>query len=335
MEKNEQVQMIQMPSAEELVEIGLNAACLAVQQAVKQPDGGLAGIMFSGREFENVFKPYCQLELSHARSRAEKERQSDNVDPSIAATCADASKVNGFMVRQCQKQDLVADVPTFMAGGYPISELPGSANGSVFCIWIGSDDIGSAEVTRAFSEFAKDHDVVGLRFVQDIPDSVHPSIAEAYADAKKVAQQQELNLVKYVIHSLSEGDATPDCKLGAFWSNEDGWGGLETATLFSTLERMDRFLPISAGSDSEWMLLEEARDQNRKLLHMEWKPSIEQRNDDGFEFLYVNGVYAGIICRVERAGQERWLSTNGREHSSKHDAKVYVETQQRQQSVGS
>lgn len=111
--------------------------------------------------------------------------------------------------------------------------------------------------------------MVGLRFVQDIPDSVHPSIAEAYADAKKVAQQQELNLVKYVIHSLSEGDATPDCKLGAFWSNEDGWGGLETATLFSTLERMDRFLPISAGSDSEWMLLEEARDQNRKLLHMD------------------------------------------------------------------
>ena len=36
--------------------------------------------------------------------------------------------------------------------------------------------------------------------------------------------------------------------------------------------------------------------ETRKLFNIEWKPSIEQRNDDMFEFLYLNGNYVGILC---------------------------------------
>ncbi|WP_199227652.1 hypothetical protein [Acidovorax sp. HMWF018] len=66
--------------------------------------------------------------------------------------------------------------------------------------------------------------------------------------------------VQYVIHSLSESDVDLDGAVGAFWSNEDGWGSLQSATLFSTKERMSLNLPMSAKLDAEWMLAEEARD---------------------------------------------------------------------------
>lgn len=65
---------------------------------------------------------------------------------------------------------------------------------------------------------------------------------------------------RYVIHSKSEGEADIDGKVGAFWSNEDGWGHFMTATRFTTKERMSSCLPISAKGDSEWMLVEEAID---------------------------------------------------------------------------
>lgn len=85
------------------------------------------------------------------------------------------------------------------------------------------------------------------------------------SEQRKMQQEQELNLVKYVIHSRSEGQTDLDGDVGAFWSNKDGWGSLETADRFTTHERMDRFLPISSGGDSEWMLYEEALDLTRKL----------------------------------------------------------------------
>lgn len=66
--------------------------------------------------------------------------------------------------------------------------------------------------------------------------------------------------VQYVIRSLSEGNSDLGGAIGAFWSNEDGWGCLQAATLYSTHERINFHLPISAKQDAEWMLLEEAQD---------------------------------------------------------------------------
>lgn len=73
--------------------------------------------------------------------------------------------------------------------------------------------------------------------------------------------------VQYVIRSLSESDIELDGDAGAFWSNVDGWGSFQAATLFSTKERMSLNLPMSAKLDAEWMLEEEARDleANRNL----------------------------------------------------------------------
>lgn len=76
----------------------------------------------------------------------------------------------------------------------------------------------------------------------------------------KLSKPQENPQVRYVIRSLSEGDEELDGSNGAFWSNEDGWGHLQTATHFSTSERMTVHLPTSAKMDAEWMLLEEAND---------------------------------------------------------------------------
>ena len=73
--------------------------------------------------------------------------------------------------------------------------------------------------------------------------------------------------VQYVIRSMSESDIELDGDAGAFWSNVDGWGSFQAATLFSTKERMSFNLPMSAKLDAEWMLVEEARvlEANRKM----------------------------------------------------------------------
>ena len=72
------------PSADDLVNIALNAACLAVQTEVGQTDGGLAGIYFSGcyaTDFATLFKPYCESELRSAEER--DEEQTENPEPAI------------------------------------------------------------------------------------------------------------------------------------------------------------------------------------------------------------------------------------------------------------
>jgi hypothetical protein len=61
------------PSCDELVELALNSACAAVQNALGETDGGLAGIMFSGElgdKFREVFSKYCSAELDAARNRS-------------------------------------------------------------------------------------------------------------------------------------------------------------------------------------------------------------------------------------------------------------------------
>lgn len=76
-EVTEQKRMIfagRLPSVDDLVDLALNAACLAVQQAVGQTDGGLAGVMFSGSDFSDLFRPYCMAELDDAESRRSEER---------------------------------------------------------------------------------------------------------------------------------------------------------------------------------------------------------------------------------------------------------------------
>lgn len=85
-------------------------------------------------------------------------------------------------------------------------------------------------------------------------------IERADADAEAQTANQENPQVRYVIRSQSEGDEELDGSNGAFWSNEDGWGHLQTATHFSTSEKMTVHLPTSAKMDAEWMLLEVAND---------------------------------------------------------------------------
>ncbi|WP_321935354.1 hypothetical protein [Paraburkholderia sp. J8-2] len=73
--------------------------------------------------------------------------------------------------------------------------------------------------------------------------------------------QEVPETASYVIHSKSEGEEDVDGTLGAFWSNEDGWGGFEAATRFTGDERMKRGsgsqLPLSCNHDAEWLSIQE------------------------------------------------------------------------------
>lgn len=65
---------------------------------------------------------------------------------------------------------------------------------------------------------------------------------------------------KFVIYSVEQRQENPDNFLGAYWSEHDAWGSLETATRFTAKERMEFHLFVTEANDAEWMLEEEARD---------------------------------------------------------------------------
>lgn len=64
----------------------------------------------------------------------------------------------------------------------------------------------------------------------------------------------------YVIRLLGESETDLDGSAGEFWSNEDGWGSLKGATLFTASERQSFHLPIFQERESEWISIERARD---------------------------------------------------------------------------
>lgn len=72
----------------------------------------------------------------------------------------------------------------------------------------------------------------------------------------------------YVIRLLGESETDLDGSAGEFWSNEDGWGSLKGATLFTASERQSFHLPIFQERESEWISIERARDlvSGRPLL---------------------------------------------------------------------
>lgn len=62
---------------------------------------------------------------------------------------------------------------------------------------------------------------------------------------------------RWAISSKSEADLSgfEDDGADLWWSNDDGWGFRETATLFTTEERFSSNLPMSHGGDAKWVLL--------------------------------------------------------------------------------
>lgn len=79
--------------------------------------------------------------------------------------------------------------------------------------------------------------------------------------ARSMSGRKMPEVADYVIHSLSEKQEGVDGKVGAFWSNEDGWGSFETATRFTAAERMKRGsgmqLPVSNDYDAEWLSVQD------------------------------------------------------------------------------
>lgn len=160
--------------------------------------------------------------------------------------------------------------------------------------------------------------------------------AKAMAAARDEISQRKLSKyiepkpqVQYVIRSLSESNAELYCDAGAFWSNVDGWGSLQAATLFSTKERMSLNLPMSAKLDAEWMLVEEARDleANRNLSNVtpqhlacisEFDAAIDSAADQGDDIFFA--AVAAKDEYIDSHGIDRnQLEVTGREVSNYTD----------------
>lgn len=125
--------------------------------------------------------------------------------------------------------------------------------------------------------------------------------------------------VQYVIHSLSESDVDLDGAVGAFWSNEDGWGSLQSATLFSTKERMSLNLPMSAKLDAEWMLAEEARDLD---ANRNPQGNVKRSSFKGTKAPEVDGVYELSDGRFSRFLNGQWRLPNSDVSIASNEARL-------------
>ena len=86
--------------------------------------------------------------------------------------------------------------------------------------------------------------------VRDLVRAYQAVIAERRQHAAQAAD------TRFVIHApseSSEGDLV-------FWSNENGWGDLETATRFSQAEIQAHDLPQASRQDARWITEADARD---------------------------------------------------------------------------
>lgn len=66
--------------------------------------------------------------------------------------------------------------PTFMAEEVPVSESPGTIDGSVFGFWIGPSVADRPGLEDLVERFIEDHDVVGVRFIRAWPKDCHSSL---------------------------------------------------------------------------------------------------------------------------------------------------------------
>ena len=95
--------------------------------------------------------------------------------------------------------DWRATLPTEMVDHLFVSEMPGTINGSIYGYWIGDKAVDSPDVVRAIQSHVEQHDVVGLRYIRALPETVHPAIASKLSLENPV----------YVTHLKSRWSALP------------------------------------------------------------------------------------------------------------------------------
>ena len=107
----------------------------------------------------------------------------------------------------------------------------------------------------------------------------------------------------YRIYAKSEAEASDG---GGFWSNEDGWVGEESATLFNSFERetLD-FMPMSAEQDAEWQTVPtanvRAEIQVMYILNQETPQSLKRRLKSELIAAIDRGLLSGdTTAEVER-----------------------------------
>lgn len=81
-----------------------------------------------------------------------------------------------FLIVPTTAADWHGEVPTDLVGDLLITESPGTANGSVFCFWLGNKTLSDPAVIEAIQEYIDDHDVVGIRVVFGLPKDAHSSL---------------------------------------------------------------------------------------------------------------------------------------------------------------
>lgn len=61
----------------------------------------------------------------------------------------------------------------------------------------------------------------------------------------------------FVIHSASEEEASDGF---GYWSNEEGWVGIQSATKFTEVEMKNFDLPMATENDASWVCLSDIRE---------------------------------------------------------------------------
>lgn len=82
-----------------------------------------------------------------------------------------------FLLVEETVEDWIDQIPTEKAEDIFVSEGVGTIDGSVFCYWIGQRNIESPDVLSAIQAHMNNHDVVGIRYVRDLPVRVHSSLS--------------------------------------------------------------------------------------------------------------------------------------------------------------
>lgn len=140
-----------------------------------------------------------------------------------------------------------------------------------------------------------------LGFGFDMPKSI-PGILAKYASKPKAGLPLHVPGASvpipdldrnYVIYSPNEaalqfGDG--------FWSNKDGWGSIETATIFTEAERDTLNLPVSTGEDARWLTLRAAHQDDDRYIRVEYDTAYtggDYDNVGSFVLVPLNLVEAG------------------------------------------
>lgn len=99
--------------------------------------------------------------------------------------------------------------PAYLLGDIPVSAGPGNIDGAIFCFWIGDKDVNDRQLLDTITTYLTDQDVVGVRFIRDMPKTVHAAIQDRYQEILTALPREA------IVEPAQDSCATSDKTTGA------------------------------------------------------------------------------------------------------------------------